>query len=69
MENLNKNPQNSCSISHKRVVDEQFEHNAGVKIYNKDKYSGGSGFYSTKPNAKCPNVYDNMNQPNSGSKK
>lgn len=70
MENLNKNPQNSCSITHRRnVVDEKFEQNAGVKIYNKEKYSGGSGFYSTKPNAQCPNVYDNKNQLTNDSKK
>jgi len=70
MDNLNKNQQGSCNISNKRnAIDETFEQNAGVKIHNKDKYSGGSGFYSTKANAKCPNVYDNMNHPHSGSSK
>lgn len=54
------NEQNKCSINQKKnVVDERFEQNAGVKIYNKDSYSGGSGFYSIKQNAKCPNVNDN----------
>ena len=66
----NFNSRQKCSIPHKKnVVDEKFEQNAGVKIYNKDSYSGGSGFYSIKPNAKCPNVYDNMNQPHSGTLK
>jgi hypothetical protein len=62
--------QNKCAIpSRKTVVDEKFEQIAGVKIHNKESYSGGSGFYSIKPNAKCPNVYDNMNEPYSGKSK
>jgi hypothetical protein len=70
MKNLSNDQQNKCNIpSRKNIVDERFEHNAGVKIHNKDSYSGGSGFYSIKPNAKCPNVNDNMNEPHSGTTK
>jgi hypothetical protein len=67
MNNLGNDQQNKCSITPKKnVVDERFEQNAGVKIHNKQSYSGGSGFYSIKPNAKCPNVNDNMNQTGNG---
>jgi hypothetical protein len=71
MNNRGNDQQNKCSVpsGRKNIVDERFEQNAGVKIHNKEAYSGGSGFYSLKPNAKCPNVYDNMNQPHSGTTK
>jgi hypothetical protein len=70
MKNLGNDQQNKCNIPIKKnVVDERFEQNAGVKIHNKQSYSGGSGFYSIKPNAKCPNVNDNMNPPKTGSLK
>lgn len=66
MKNLGNNQQNDCSVHVKKnTVDERFEHNAGVKIHNKESYSGGSGFYSLKPNAKCPNVNDSISQMNS----
>jgi hypothetical protein len=66
MNNPGSDQQQKCNVpSRKNVVDEKFEQNAGVKIHNKDAYSGGSGFYSIKPNAKCPNVYDNMNESHS----
>lgn len=55
--NLGKN--DPVSTPWRTAVDENFERNAKVKIHKgRESYSGGSGFYASKPQLHCPNVND-----------
>lgn len=71
MKNLGNNQYNKCNVpsDKKAVVDERFEQNAGVKIHNKQSYSGGSGYYALKSRPECPNVNDEVSNTHSKNSK